>query len=272
MYNFIKKSKTICFVYSFISSFNAPYRLRRKSKIILKQYRGKHKGERCFIIGNGPSLSSKDLDLLKDEVCFAANRIYKIFTETEWRPTYYCVQDLKLADKMAEEMLSAIDTSDACFFRMSKNEQLNEIMAKQEKISLVPLWCFSLEAKELKFTDRADRFLYDGGTVTYMSMQLAAYMGFKEIYLLGVDHSLPYEMKKDGTVIKVDMSLASHFYETKEDNNTGWEHRSYTKFFQDMAYQAAEDFSKKNGKFRIYNATRGGKLETYERVKLEDIL
>ena len=42
----------------------------------IKVFKNKHDGQRCFIIGNGPSLTAEDLNLLKNEVTFAANRIY----------------------------------------------------------------------------------------------------------------------------------------------------------------------------------------------------
>ena len=39
----------------------------------------------------------------------------------------------------------------------------------------------------------------------------------------------------------------------------------------DVAYEYAEKFSHENG-FRIYNATRGGFLEKFERVDLDEII
>ena len=47
-----------------------------------------HKGESCFIIGNGPSLKAEDLELLKNNniFCFASKRINLIYDKTSWRP------------------------------------------------------------------------------------------------------------------------------------------------------------------------------------------
>ena len=60
-----------------------------------------HKGGRGFIIGTGPSLQIEDLDLLKNEVTFACNKIYLAFNQTEWRPTYYSVLDILVAEHNA---------------------------------------------------------------------------------------------------------------------------------------------------------------------------
>lgn len=70
--------------------------LRSPDSWYLKTLKGIHAGKRCFIIGNGPSLCAEDLDKLKDEYTFAANRIYEIFYLTEWRPTYYFVVDVPI--------------------------------------------------------------------------------------------------------------------------------------------------------------------------------
>lgn len=65
----------------------------------LSKYKNRHKGQRCFIVANGPSLTSKDLDLLHErgEVAFGMNRIYKMFEQTNWRPIYYVCEDELIA-------------------------------------------------------------------------------------------------------------------------------------------------------------------------------
>ncbi|HJD45240.1 MAG TPA: hypothetical protein H9909_00215, partial [Candidatus Mediterraneibacter norfolkensis] len=67
-----------------------------KQRLAGLHLKNKHKGERCFVIGNGPSLTAEDLELLKGEITFAANRIYMLFDRTDWRPTYYFCADYVL--------------------------------------------------------------------------------------------------------------------------------------------------------------------------------
>ena len=56
----------------------------------MKELKDTKIGKRCFIIGNGPSLKAEDLSKLykNNEITFAFNRIYHIFDQTKWRPTY----------------------------------------------------------------------------------------------------------------------------------------------------------------------------------------
>ena len=41
------------------------------------RYRDIHKGERCFILANGPSVNGLDFSLLKDEITFTVNQIVR---------------------------------------------------------------------------------------------------------------------------------------------------------------------------------------------------
>ena len=118
----------------------------------------------------------------------------------------------------------------------------------------------------------ADKGIYDGDTVTYMSMELAAYMGFKEIYLLGMDNTFPYRWTNDGRLEVNDLSIASHFYDGAENNvgKDAYKRRGNNPDNINAAYRIAEIFSRENG-FRIFNATRGGKLEEYERVDFDEL-
>ena len=39
------------------------------------EFKDIHKGQRCFIVGNGPSLNDEDLSLLENEYVFTVNKI-----------------------------------------------------------------------------------------------------------------------------------------------------------------------------------------------------
>ena len=56
----------------------------------LKALEDIHRGRRAFIVANGPSLRTEDLDRLKSEVTFASNKIHLAYDETDWRPIYLC--------------------------------------------------------------------------------------------------------------------------------------------------------------------------------------
>ena len=105
-------------------------------------------------------------------------------------------------------------------------------------------------------------------TVSLTCLQLAIYMGYSKIYLLGVDHNFAKMFDKDGNVIE-DKTIKNHFTDDydKDIIDQGFQIDSAT-----QAYIDVERLSKKMGTFKVYNATRGGKLEVFERVSFDDMI
>lgn len=225
----------------------------------LKTFKNKHNGERCFIIGNGPSLAAKDLNLLKNEVTFATNRIYNIFHETDWRPTYYVVQDFVLLNEIYEEA--------------------NKVEAKNKFYPINMKWLYDCNLENAlyfylnteiynpnlpKFSTDISKQIYEGFTVTYGAIQLAVYMGFKEIYLLGVDFNYSITINNNGKITNNE-GVKDYF---SNDNNLNLNLPNLENSL--LAYQAASKFTKQNG-IKIFNATRGGKLEAFERIEFDNL-
>lgn len=257
-----------------ISEYRAPFSVVIRNKYRIKQLKGVYEGKRCFIIGNGPSLKASDLDKIKEEYSFAANRICNIFPETEWRPTFYCIQDENTLREMEEENIAkTAETSKFFFIRMHSFHIVKDKLTYYNDPIFVPISQINDKEGNARFSIDANKEIYDGDNVTYMSIQLAAYMGFKKIFLLGVDHRFPYIWTEDGKLIVNDLSVASHFYDGAENNvgERAYLRRGTNPVYTTNGYKAAEEYSRRHG-FRIYNATRGGALEVFERVDLDHII
>lgn len=251
-----------------VQAYEAPIMEIKKSKEKIKKYKNLYSGKRCFVIGNGPSLTGQDLDKLCNEITFAANRIYYMFDKTKWRPNFYCVQDTAVAKDMDEDLLICSSAAEATFIRMKSYKGIKKIYNRIKNVILIPIY-ISTSVKNTQFSDKADKYIYDGWTVTYMSIQMAAYMGFSEIYLLGVDFNYPLLRDIKGNVYKIDRTIAAHFYETARDNKNRID-TMHTE--RNLAYYTiADQYGKNSGKFRIYNSTRGGKLEVFERVDFDSL-
>lgn len=231
----------------------------------LKKYYNKHKGERCFIVANGPSLRAEDLDMLhsKGEITFAMNRIFKIFDRTNWRPTYYVCEDELIAKDCQAE--------------------INAVEAKEKFIPIEIKWWHDINIENalhfhLNYVD-ALRTPYNfstdvahqidcRGTVTCTCLQFAAYMGFSEIYLIGVDHNFQKVIDENGNVIE-DKTVKDYFIEgydadIKESvvHNLGATTKSYMN---------AKKYCDETKRTTVYNATRGGKLEVFQRVDFDSL-
>lgn len=218
-----------------------------KSSKNLKKLKNSYNGKRCFIIGNGPSLTVSDVELLQNEITIGSHGIYYMFDKTNWRPTYYCVQDSILMNERISEIYEKCKDIPKVFGLV---QDYKYPLLKKDVIA-IRLILENFE-KTPKFSTNALDGFYEGMTVTYFNIQFAVYMGFKEIYLLGVDHF--YSGDKN-----------DHFSENDVCTNKPRTDLST------YAYLSAKKFADENG-IKIYNATRGGKLEVFERVNFEDLL
>ncbi len=188
----------------------------------------------------------------KREISFAANGIFHIYNEISWRPTHYVLCDA-LAYKAMYERIKDIENKDAFIadFYYTDFGTIN----KANRYYLINKLS---DSDKFEFSDDAVRGFYSGKTVTYVMIQMACYMGIKEIYLLGVDWSGGTEgPRKD-------------FYESDKEDRTVC-NNPYNLFIEEMnAFKSAKKYAELNG-IKIYNATRGGRLEVFERVDFDSL-
>lgn len=228
--------------------------LREFSKI-----KDRHSGERCFITCTGPSLRISDLEKLKNEYTFGVNSIIMAYSKTSWRPTYYAMVDIyNLGSFLKKNSVIGGEFSE----RESFFHYRTDIKYKtgKEKFCLIN-YCNHkkgrMKKNKYKLSDNPGVCIYDCFTVTNMAIQLAIFMGFKEIYIIGADCN--YDPKK------------MHFVETEIDDkhrNAAWLPGAVELSVQ--GYRSAKEFAEKHG-VKIFNATRGGHLEVFDRVDFDSI-
>lgn len=231
----------------------------------IQQAKGRHTGERCFIIGNGPSLRLEDLEKLRsnNEYTFASNGIFLLFDQTEWRPTYYTCIDSGGFQKLAQMY-------DVSCGEFPEKEAYLSSKIQPKRLTGKERFCYidhgnhtktRMLTRNMKREGDVSVTVYDMFTVTNMAIEIAMYMGFREIYLLGVD----CDYSKDRIHV-VETSLDDHIR-----HNLGKRRMmDYTVSFMRDAYACMEHAARKEG-VKIYNATRGGKLEAFERVDFDSI-
>lgn len=219
--------------------------------------------KRCFIIGNGPSLNQTNLDLLKNDVTFATNGIFLKFDETGFRPTFYVVEDHLVGEDRYEEInhLSGFTKLAPYYLAYCLEDGEDVIYYNHRGRKSYP--------HGFDFSTNAEEITYTGCTVTFSCMQLAFYMGFKEIYLIGVDMSymIPEQVKKvneyDTEILDMEVDDPNHFIPNYFGRGYRWHDPNVDKMEQ--AYIEARKVTEMNG-VKIYNATIGGKCEVFDRV------
>ena len=229
--------------------------LRRKSINRLASYKDKHLSERAFIIGNGPSLKNTDLSKLENEYTFGMNRIYLIFPDLGFTTTYFLSINSLVIEQCADDIASLPIPK----FLSWRSHQL--VKPTESTIFLHTTYTGP------KFAADARGRLWEGATVTYVALQLAYFMGFKEVILIGVDHSFSAKGAPNTTVI------------SQGDDPDHFDRRYFGKGFRwqlpdletsERSYQLVRRAFEDDGR-RVLDATVGGKLHVFPKVEYDSL-
>lgn len=219
----------------------------------LRSWHNVHLGERCFVMGNGPSLAKMDLSLLKDEITFGLNRIYLLFDQLEFVPTYYVSINELVLEQFAEE----IKTVDAPKFLNWNRRQYFTLSDSSVHFLKTR---FPLHAT---FNRDISKPLYGGSTVTYVTLQIAHYMGFQKAILIGVDHSFVEKGTPNIVELRESEIDESHFAPNYFPKGVKWQLPDLVT--AEFAYKLAKETYEKDGR-EILDATLDGKLEVFPKA------
>lgn len=235
---------------------------KNDSEILLKELKNCHLGKRAFIVCNGPSLKAEDLTKIHNngDISFASNKIHFIFPQTPWRPTYYTVMD----ESYQYSLLNAMNLVPAAvkLFRITSFSTTKKVLSKTVWLNADGKSCL-LDKPE--FSEDISKIIYTIGTVTYAMFQMAVHMGIREIYIIGCDNSYGKEIKKDGTI--VDRGGPSYFAGSNDNKSNATIAATWQ---MDLAYEFARKYADNNN-IKIYNATRGGYLDAFQRIDFDSL-
>lgn len=228
---------------------------RRTSIERLASLKDIHQGKRAFIIGNGPSLKNTDMSKLRGEITFGMNRLYLMFPELGFSTTYLSVVN----DLVIEQTASDLATLDIPKFLTWRSRRYFQDL--QFSASNLPTFLYT--AYDSPSFSRDVRWrVWEGATVTYVTMQLAFHMGVSEAILIGVDHN--YETKgKPNTTITSAGDDPNHFNPSYFGKGFRWQLPDLET--SEIAYRIARKAYEQAGR-RIVDATVGGKLTIFEKV------
>ena len=225
----------------------------------LAGFRDRHRDEGCFIVGNGPSLNTMDLSPLVDYTTFGLNKIHLIFSRSSFRPKYHVAVNSLVVEQSWDDFQN-LSCPSFISHVAARGKFDNSSSGLVHLISTSHTHGFSKDASEI---------LCEGSTVTYVAIQLAWYMGFRRVFLIGVDHSfqtvgLPNETKR------MEGADPNHF-DPSYFANKDWQ-------LPDLAgsefdYRLAKRvFAESDPSRVLYDATRGGALEVFEKIDYEEAL
>jgi hypothetical protein len=227
-----------------------------KSRAQLAAYRNRYEGQRCFIIGNGPSLRNTDLALLKGEHTFGLNRIYLMFSELKFTTSFLVsVNDLVLEQCAGDMQGLALPKFVTWRSRKWIKKDENTIFVDTDFTG------------EENFSGDAAGRLFEGFTVTFVALQLAFHMGFSEAVLVGVDHNFTTKGPANATVISQGDD-PNHFSGAYFGKGFRWQLPDLDG--SERAYRLAREAYAQAGR-RVVDATVGGKLTVFPKVEFRSL-
>jgi hypothetical protein len=224
--------------------------VRRNTISSIKKFHHAHKGERCFVIGNGPSLQNTDMTKLRNEYTFGLNRIYLMFQDLGFPTSFFVsINDLVIEQSAAD--IQALDIPKFVSWRSRK-----WLTPKDDLFFLYTTYTGP------KFAKNAAGRLWEGATVTYVALQLAYYIGFSEVVLIGVDHNFATKGKPN-TTITSEGDDPNHFDPKYFGKGFRWQLPDLET--SEIAYRMARDAFEADGR-KVVDATVGGKLTIFPKA------
>ena len=242
----------------FIHHIYAWKKAQSKSKnpaMALSDMRDRHANERCFIIGNGPSLREMDVGILSNEFTFGLNRIYLMFDKLGFETSYYVAMN----ELVIQQSVESIRQVDAPKFL---NWSTRGLFPKWNNVN------FLLEKFKPHFSKDLRMGVWGGATVTFVAMQIAFYLGFNEVILIGVDH----RFHTRGTPHKVVEGKGvdqNHFDPQYFPLGTKWQLPDLRT--SEYAYRLAKEAFEGDNR-RILDATLDGDLSVFPKVEFNEVL
>jgi len=221
----------------------------RRSILELASVKDVHRGKRCFIIGNGPSLNGMDLSPLRNELTFGLNRIYLLFERLGFPTTFLVTVNELVVAQCAGEIASAPAQKFVSWHARRHLRSTSGIT-------------YLRSVSHPHFSVDPAAGVWEGATVTYVAMQLAYHMGFEDVILIGVDHSFSTGGPPNAVVTSTGGD-PNHFDPDYFGKGFRWQlpDLETSEYAYGMARRRFEADAR-----RIVNATVGGRLEIFPRV------
>jgi len=221
----------------------------------LERFRDIHAGQDCFVIGNGPSLRGMDLSLLNGYHLFGLNKIYLLFDRLNLNLSYHVAVNSLVIEQSIKEFESLACPSFLSYRAASPWGKCSDN------------FFFLATVAPCSFYHDITKPVYEGYTVTYVTLQIAFFMGFRRVFLIGVDHSFscqgnPNEQKY------LEGEDPNHF-DPNYFANKEWHLPDLEA--SELSYQMARFFYSRDQR-QIIDATVGGKLQVFPKTSFEAAL
>lgn len=254
-------------------------RLRRPLELSARnvELRDLHKGQRCFVLCNGPSVKRQDIGGLSNERVFSVSNGYHHPDYSAISPAYHFVPQLTYGRLTPDDAVTWFREMDSklgraiLFLNYTERALVEKAeLFREREVRYVTFSGLFSDYDPLAIPDISGR-IPGVQSVAIMCMMAAMYMGFRQIYLLGTDHDSfrtgEYTYFFEPTVLKgkdpstdADGKLVGGWHDELSALAALW-----------GQYRIIKRMAEHHG-IQIFNATAGGELDEFPRVRLESVI
>lgn len=233
-----------------------PYSWRSRNKFIA--YKNIYYGKKAVILCNGPSLNNVDFDFLSKSNIFTIglNKINLLFDRSTFRPSIIVAVN-PLVIKQNKTFYNSTDIPLFIDYRGRKWIEFRSNI----------YFIHSTESHNY-FARDCSISINQGGTVTFVALQIAFHLGFFDVGLVGCDHYFTTKGPPNKIVTAGKKDL-NHFDTQYFSSGSEW-HLPDLKL-SELHYERARNMFNHYGR-SIVNCTEGGHLEIFERKSLAQFI
>ncbi len=219
----------------------------------LGHLRDRYRGETAWIVGNGPSVRTEDLDALEGRLSFCFNRFHMAYDRMRFRPTYTVTGDKQMIEDFGQQI---VDEAGGTVFVV--HDRPPDLVGDY-------IWIRLLQVHPPLFSRTADHMVSPGGSSLYMAMQIGYLMGIRQFYLYGTDFKFAFEKARGPDNFRSAKGDDNHFISNYRGGKA-WCPPSLKDI--GAGFLTARRIIESEGGF-LRNASRGGLMEMFERVPFE---
>jgi hypothetical protein len=223
----------------------------------LSGFKDRHQGKRCVIVANGPSLLKTDLSLVRSEITFGLNKIFLGIRQFKFYPRYYVainplvisqsglqIKSLNCVKFLCATAAKGLIDEDALTIHLHTGEPPNT------------------------FSEDLERGINQGHTVTYAALQIAYFLGFSKVVLIGLDHRFAFSGAPNQTREMLTPD-PNHFHPDYFTKGQLWQNPDLAR--SEASYRLANRRFEQDGRM-IIDATVDGACTVFPKMSLSAAL
>lgn len=221
----------------------------------LSSLKDRHLAERAILVANGPSLNRMSLDFLRREVVIGVNKIFLGLKQFRFYPRYYVAVNRKVIEQSTDQIngLNCVKFVSAQSADCLPESALTYHVETQDPPA--------------RFCRDIAKGLHEGWTVTYAALQIAHFLGFKEVVIIGMDHRYEYSGAPN-EARRLDGPDPNHFSPDYFGGGQTWDNPDLA--HSEESYRIARAEFEKDGR-RILDATLDGACTIFEKADYRQV-